>query len=86
MKKLVVALFLVLGFYMMSPNLKLGVSTAFAQQEPQAEGTPVPEPEMKSEEKSEPMPEQKTYSMPEQKAESTPEQKPEPKPEKPDAE
>jgi hypothetical protein len=85
MKRLVVALSLVLGFYMMSPILKLGMSTAIAQQEPQPEGTPVQEPE-KSEEKSEPMPEQKTDSIPEQKAESMPEQNPEPKPEKPDAE
>jgi hypothetical protein len=97
MKRLVVALFLILGFYIMSPILKLGVSTASAQQEPQPEGTPVQEPEKSEsmpeqktdsipETNAESMPEQKTDSIPETKAESMPEQNPEPKPEKPDAE
>lgn len=75
MKKLAVALFLVLGFYMMSPILKLGI--ALAQQEPQPETMPVEEPEQ-SEQQIEPTPEQQTDSMPEQN--------PEPTPEKPDAE
>jgi hypothetical protein len=86
MKKLVVPLLMIAGIYMTSAALKIGMATAFAQQEPQQEATPVQEPESKSEEKIEPMPEQKKDSIPEQKTERVPEKNQEPTPEKPTAE
>jgi hypothetical protein len=79
-------LFIVLGFFIFNPILKIGIATAFAQQEQQQEAPPANEPESKPEEKSEPVPEEKKDSISEEKTELAPEEKQESTPEKPAAE